>query len=275
LIATRSRFGAFNTGTIQVCGIYKTGNYFLKDLVICHFNFLQSLDLADSVTASKMYIFFDDIKGADKKRDLLVAKLQNAGFTAIKPASRDDALNAVSAASPRYKVQDESVNQKRLTLATADEVTGIVSQVTGTINGIGLFIAAIMLFIISFSIFINMRMTINERMQEIGTLRAIGAERSDIVGLFIVENVFLSVLFVCAGIVAGFVLVGVFSTVVTFPADGVLGLFINNGHFVLQPTLPAILFILVTLVSFTALFSYFPARHGGRVPAVVALNKTN
>ena len=222
-----------------------------------------------------MYIFFNDIKGTDQKRAALLTKFEQAGFIAIKPASRDDALNAVSAASPRYKIQDESVNQKRLTLATADEVTGIVSQVVGAINGVGLFIAAIMLFIITISIFINMRMTINERIQEIGTLRAMGTDRKDIVAMFITENVFLSFLFVCIGIVAGFLLVGIFSFFISVPANGVLGLFVNNGHFVLQPTMSAIGFILVSLVSFTAIFSYFPAHQGGKIPAVVALNKTN
>lgn len=275
LIATRSRLGAFNTGTIQVQAFYTTGNYFLRDLVISHFDFLQSLDLADSTTGSKMYVFFKDLKGVDEKRNLLIGELTKDGFIAIKPASREDALNAVSAASPRYKVQDESINQTRLTLATADEVTGIVSQIVTAINGVGLLIASIMLFIISVSIFINMRMTINERMLEIGTLRAMGTERADIIGLFITENIVLSILFVCAGIIFGFVVVALFSKFITLPADGVLGLFLSKGHFVLQPTLSAIVFIIGVLVSFTALFSYFPARYGGRIPVVVALNKIN
>lgn len=275
LISTRSRFGAFNTGNLKVSGIYRTGNYFLRDSVIAHFRYLQSLDLADTTTASKIYLYFPVMRDINAKRDQLIQRLVREGFIAVKPASSADAMNAVSSASPRYKVQDESVNQIRLTLATVDEVTGIVTQVVATINGIGLFIAAIMLFIISISIFINMRMTINERMQEIGTLRAIGTERGDIVAMFIVENVFLSLVFVAAGLAAGLLMTGVFSTLVTLPAEGTLGLFLNRGHFVLVPTIASMGFITLTLVLFTALFSYFPARYGGKIPAVVALNKTN
>jgi ABC-type lipoprotein release transport system permease subunit len=274
LMATRSRFGAFNTGTIQVKALSTTGNYFLRERVICHFNFLQSLDLADSVTASKMYIFFDTYKDVDTKRSRIIDALTAAGFVANKPASKEDAVNAVTAASPRYTVQDESVNKIILTLATAQEVTGLVAQVVAAINGVGMFIAAIMLFIISVSIFINMRMAVNERMTEIGTLRAIGSEQRDVVRLFIAENVFLSTIFVCAGLAAGLVITGLFSTVITLPADGVLGLFLNKGHFVLQPTFAAGMFILLALVFFTALFSFFPARRGGKIPPVVALHKT-
>lgn len=274
LISTRSRQGAFNTATIQVKGLYKTGNYFLRDLVLCHFGFLQSFDLSDPATASKMFVFFPDPARTAQDRDLLVDRLGRAGFIAVKPASDNDALNAVSAASPRYKVLDSTVNQIRLTLATADEVTGIVSKVVAAVNGVGLFIAAIMLFIISISIFINMRMTINERMLEIGTLRAMGAERGDVVRLFMFENMFLSVLFVCAGIMAGLLVFGLFAGVISVPSEGVWGLFVNRGRLVLRPTLQAAAFILLALVFFTALFSYFPARRGGTIPAVDALNKT-
>jgi ABC-type lipoprotein release transport system permease subunit len=274
LVATRTRFGAFNTGTIQIRGLYKTGNYFLRELVVSHFDFLQSLDLADKVTASKMYVFFNTINGAAAKRDVLIKKLDEAGFIALKPKNNSDALNAVSAASPRYKVLDESVNQIRLTLATAQEVTGIVSQAVAAVNALGLFIAAIMLFIISVAIFINMRMTINERLLEIGTLRAIGAEQKDIVRLFILENVFLSLAFVCAGMAIGLGLMAGFSSIVTLPPEGVMGLFLRNGHFVFRPTPGAVCFIALSLSFFTALFSFFPARYGGRIPPVVALNKT-
>lgn len=275
LIANRSRFGAFNTGTVQVRCTYTTGNYFLRDYIISHFDFIQALDLADAGTASKMFLFFDDMRDIAEKRDSLVTLLNGAGFVAAKPASNNDALNAVSAASPRYKVLDENVNQKRLTMATADEVTGIVTQVVNAVNGIGLFVAAVMLFIIAVSIFINMRMTINERMLEIGTLRAMGAERGAIVMLFIFENLFLSALFMTAGMIFGLLVMTFFSTQVTLPSDGVLGLFLNKGKFVLEPTAAAILFIFTSLLSLTALFSYFPARYGGKVPAVVALNSTH
>jgi putative ABC transport system permease protein len=274
LIAARTRFGAFNTGTIRVKAFFTTGNYFLRDNVIGHFGFFRSLDLADGATASRMFVFLKDRRSIAAKRDRLLTILNAEGFVAGKPETGTDAINAVAAASPRQKKLDESVNQKRLTLATIDEVTGIVSKVIAAVNGIGLFIAAIMLFIIAVSIFINLRMTINERLREIGTLRAMGAERHEISRLFITENVFLSMVFVGAGIVAGFILMGIVSTFISMPADGTLGLFLNRGRLVLAPTAGAVFFIMGALVFLTMLFAYFPARGGGRISAVDALNST-
>jgi putative ABC transport system permease protein len=275
LVATRTRKGAFNTATIKVIGIYTTGNYFLRENIICRFNFLQGLDLSENSIASKIFLYFDSPTTAVEKRDLLIKKLEDAGFVAIKPANNNDALNAVAAASPRYKVQDTTVSQNRVTLATAEEVTGIVSQVISAVNVSGLFIAAIMLFIISVSIFINMRMTINERMREIGTMRAMGAEQGDIVRLFITENVFLSLLFTLAGFCAALGIIALFSTIIPVPSDGTMGLFVNRGHLVLQPTFAAGAFIATMLLLFTVLFSFLPARRGGKIPPVVALTTSN
>jgi ABC-type antimicrobial peptide transport system permease subunit len=120
-----------------------------------------------------------------------------------------------------------------------------------------------------------MRMTINDRMLEIGTLRAIGCEQNTIVKLFIAENVLLSLLFISAGIVGGLILMTLGSTLVTLPSNGTIGLFLNQGHPVFEPTILHISFILVILTFFTTVFSYFPARYGGRIQVVTALNKTN
>jgi putative ABC transport system permease protein len=275
LVATRTRKGAFNTATIKIAGIYTTGNYFLREMVISRFGFLQALDLSDSTIASKMFVFFTAPRMAGEYRDRLLRSLVKSGFVADKPSDNNEALNAVSAASPRYKVEDSTLNQTRLTLATADEVTGIVSQVVTAVNSSGLFIAAIMLFIISVSIFINMRMTINERMQEIGTLRAMGAEQGDIIRLFMTENVFLSLLFTLTGFCAALLVMFIFVTIIPLPAEGTMGLFVNRGRIVLQPTFPAASFIAAALVAFTMLFSFFPARRGGKIPPVDALSTSN
>ena len=42
----------------------------------------------------------------------------------------------------------------------------------------------------------------------------------------------------------------------------------------LVPTFGSVLTILIATLVFTAFFSYFPARHGGKVPAAVALGTT-
>lgn len=271
VISTRTRFGAFNTGTVKIVGIYESANYFVQDIVITHFDFLQSLDLNEKTAASNLFVYFSSPQKYAEARDRLLPALEAGGYRASKPATATEAISVVSSSSPQYKMLAKDVNEKRLTVATVDEVITLLSQAQAAVNGIGVFLASILLFIIAISIFINMRMTISDRIQEIGTLRAIGTEVRDIVGMLVAENVFLALFFVVLGLTTGLVLVFLVSQFLTLPPAGMLSLFLEEGHLVLVPTWTSILTILLTTLLFTAIFSFFPARHGGRVKAAVAL----
>ena len=274
VISTRTIFGAFNTGTIRVKGIYESANYFVQGIVLCHFDFLQSLAMGDKLSASTLFVYFKNTDGLDVKREKLLGLLKDAGYVTSKPESSSDAISVVSSSTPKNKSEGVDVNENRLTIATVNEVVAILAQVLDAVNAAGGFLAAIMLFIIAISIFINMRMTINDRMQEIGTLRAIGTETKDIVLMLIFENVFLSLLFVLAGLTAALLIIGFVSNLLTLPPAGILSLFLDQGHLVLIPTLGSRGLILTVALLFTAIFSFFPARHGGKIRAAVALSKT-
>ena len=273
VIAARTRFGAFNTGTLTVKGIYETDNYFIQSLVLAKFPFIQSLDLADADTASSLYLYFGEPTRLAERRDALSAALVDRGFEATKPANASAAVSAVSSASPTYEVDPSGQDRTRLTLSTIDEAVGLVRTVTAAVNAIGALIALIMLFIIAVSIFINLRMTINERLREIGTMRTIGVGAGGITGLFVLENVFLTLLFSLAGVVAALIVVGLFAFVVKLPFGGAVALFLDRGRLVLVPRVGDLAAIVAVITGFSALFSFFPARYGGRIRPVDALTR--
>ena len=273
LVSTRTRFGAFNTATLRVKGVYTTSNFFIQSQLLAHFDFLQKLDIADPDASSTVYLYLPSTAGLSEKRDRLVEALTVAGFEAKKPKDESAALTAVTAASPRYELDKRGVDRVELTLATIDEVLGLVRNVLAAVNAIGTLIAAIMLFIIAVSIFINMRMSINERLREIGTMRTIGVEARGVTGLFVLENILMALIFTLAGVALALVIVLVIRTTVPLPSTGNLGLFLNRGRLSLVPRFLDVLIILAVTTGFTALFSYFPARRGGRIRPVEALTK--
>ena len=65
------------------------------------------------------------------------------------------------------EVDKEGRDRVMLKLSTIDEVLGIVKSIVGAINAVGALVAAVMLFVIAVSIFINLRMSVNERLREI------------------------------------------------------------------------------------------------------------
>lgn len=274
IISSRTRFGAFNTGILTVRAIYESQNYFAKSFVLAHFDFLRNLDLADADASTFVYVYLPSTSGLSAKRDKLQANLAAEGFEVRKPANDTEAISAVSSASPKYEEDKEGRDRVMLTLSTLDEVLGIVRTVLAAVNGIGAFIAAVMLFVIAVSIFINLRISINERLREIGTMRAMGVEAGSVTALFVLESVSLAVVFSGAGAIlaAGCALLVRYALV--FPPGGNLALFLEGGHLVLVPQPIPMALVVLVISSFAAFFAYFPARAGGSIPPVEALTKT-
>jgi putative ABC transport system permease protein len=274
VVSSRTRFGAFNTGILKVRAIYESQNYFAKSFVLAHFDFLRNLDLGDADASTFIYVYLPSTGNLGAKRDTLAKNLAAAGFETKKPANDTEAISAVSSASPKYEEDKEGRYRVMLTLSTLDEVLGIVRTVLAAVNGIGAFIAAVMLFVIAVSIFINLRMSVNERLREIGTMRAMGVEAGSVTSLFVFESVSLAVIFSAIGALLAAIVALAVRYVITFPAGGNLALFLDGGHLVLVPRAFAMLGVVAVISAFAAFFSYFPARAGGSIPPVEALTKT-
>jgi putative ABC transport system permease protein len=220
-----------------------------------------------------VFLYFRDASRLSQKRDRLAAALSAAGFQAAPPADANAAVNAVSSASLSYEVDRGGPDSVRLTLSTIDETVGLVRTVTAAVNAVGTLIALVMLFIIAVSIFINLRMTINERLREIGTMRTIGVGSAGVTSLFVFESVFLALLFCLIGVGAALLVIGAFTFLIPLPLAGAAALFLNKGHFVLVPRFVDGALIVAVITFFSALFSFFPARYGGRIRPVEALTR--
>lgn len=275
VLSVRTRFGAFNTGILTVRGVYSTSNYFARDQMLTHFAFLRDLDLASADASTSVYVYLDSARGLAARRDALSRVLSKAGFDVSVPKDDTEAIAAVSAASPKYEEDKEGRDRVMLTLATLDEVLGLVRSVLAAVNAVGAFIAAVMLFVVAVSIFINLRMSVGERLKEIGTMRAMGAEASAVTGLFILESVLLALLFSSGGAVLGALAALAVRGGPSFPPGGNLGIFLDGGKLALAPGLDSMALVVLAISLFAACFSYFPARRGGAVPPVVALTKTD
>jgi putative ABC transport system permease protein len=273
VLSTRSRFGAFNTGILVVRGIYSTDNFFSRGYVLSHFEFLRNLDMAGDDASTAVYVYLPSTKGLDAKRGALSDDLAAAGFEVSVPKTDSEAISAISAASTKYEADTEGRDRVMLKLATLDEVLGIVRTILAAVNGVGAFIAAVMLFVIAVSIFINLRMSINERLREIGTMRALGVESSMVTSLFVLESVALAIIFSTAGAILAAVVAIAIRFGPVFPAGGNLGIFLENGRLVLMPSPGAMVGVILIISLFAAFFSFFPARRGGAIPPVDAFSR--
>jgi putative ABC transport system permease protein len=274
VLSARTGVGAFNTGILKVRGVYSTDNYFMRDLVLVGLPFLRSLDLASGDSATAVYVYLPSAAGLAAKREALSKALAAAGFEVSKPKDDNEAIAAVSSASVKYEADKENRDRIMLKLSTLDEVLGIVRSVLGAVGALGALVAAVMLFVIAVSIFINMRMSVNERLREIGTMRAIGVDAGGVAGLFVLESSALALMSAAAGAILGAAACLAMRYAVPIPAGGELAIFLSSGRLALKPDLLDMALVVASIVLFAALFSYFPARRGGRIRPVDALAST-
>ena len=98
----------------------------------------------------------------------------------------------------RHKVfqDDFTVGSQEDLLATASEITGIMTILLGAIAGISLIVGGIGIMNI-------MLVSVTERTREIGIRKAIGAKRKDILSQFLIESALVSIVGGAAGILLG------------------------------------------------------------------------
>ncbi|HEX3757949.1 MAG TPA: FtsX-like permease family protein [Kofleriaceae bacterium] len=150
------------------------------------------------------------------------------------------------------------------------ELQPFYTQAVGMFRAIFLFIALIMGVIVLFSIVNTMGMSVMERINEIGTARAMGVRRSGIRALFLAEGAMLGMIGATAGIALAQLLAALVnraSLTWTPPgqaAPSPLGVLTSESG-------PFIVVVWVAIVAAATFAALFPANRGARFEVVDAL----
>jgi putative ABC transport system permease protein len=154
--------------------------------------------------------------------------LSSIAAQAVTAAQVDAAQNEVAAIlTARHQVTAATAD---FTINNPSNILNTVNTVTGTFTLLLAGVAAISLFVGGIGVMNIMLVTVTERTREIGIRKAIGAQRSAIVGQFLLEAVLLSLtgglIGVVIGVIVGQAKIGTFQLVVA-PYSIVLAFFVS------------------------------------------------
>lgn len=138
-------------------------------------------------------------------------------------------------------------------------------------ESIGFIALLIVVSIILVGILNTMRMTIRERTNEIGTVRAIGMQRKTVTRSLVTEVILLSIFAVIIGIFAAIGLMDLISIAQFHPTDLNFSVILNNGHLVFKIPVASIVFNILLVLFLLVISAWLPARKAAKKTVAEAL----
>lgn len=218
--------------------------------------------------------FYDALPDLDK--DIADAFIP-ANSVAFKPAlgqewellartRNTDELKKKYAGQARKKIRSTTIDVNSMYESASD-----VLKLESVLNIITLSAVLILFFIILIGVVNTLRMTIKERTKEIGTLRAIGMQKRDVWGIFMIETSFLSLFASFAGTLFALVLMKLLTLIKFNVTDNPLGILLVSNRLYFLPSFGNVLFNITLILAITVITAYFPARRAANLSSAEAL----
>ncbi|CAK8053979.1 ABC transporter ATP-binding protein/permease [Eupransor demetentiae] len=208
------------------------------------------------ITKANSSIFASD---ASDIKSALTSAGANADANYV-PVKVDSTTNVKQVTSAIKKLKDSNKNQIFEASSAGDilsqinTITSLASKLLAAIAGISLIVSAIMIIVTTY-------MSVAERTQEIGVLRALGGRAKDVRGLFTNEALLM-------GLIAA-----VIAIVVALLVQALMNLALNSliHYNIVQISFGNIIFTVIIAIVIAWLASYVPSRQAARLNTIDAL----
>jgi ABC-type lipoprotein release transport system permease subunit len=224
------------------------------------------------------YLFYkqfnSDIPDLTKDANTAFVPKNDAPFS--KALGKEWVLLDRSHSTDELKKKQTETNKKRIKAPVIDvnsmyEMASDVLKLEGVLNLITFVAVLVLFFIILIGVVNTLRMTIRERTREIGTIRAIGMQKSDVTKIFILETGFLALFSAISGAVLSFIIMGAISLIPIKLADNPLGMILVKEHIYFLPNAGSIIWNIIFIVILAVATAYLPARRAAKMSASEAL----
>lgn len=158
-----------------------------------------------------------------------------------------------------------------MSVRTMYEAASDILKLESVLKLITVWAVVTLFLIILIGVLNTLRMTIRERTREIGTLRAVGFQASQILSLFLLETFFLALFSCLAGVALGFALMEALSLITIHTENNPLGMLLVKGHVFFAPTVWGTLSGVLLITSMAVAAAVLPSRTAARLAPADAL----
>jgi ABC-type lipoprotein release transport system permease subunit len=190
--------------------------------------------------------------------------LDQAGYRMMEPDPRAFWMKFQS-------VSREDWTGQKLDVTSWEDEISFMTWTLKALQGISVVLIAILVAIIVIGIMNTMWIAIRERTREIGTLRAIGMHRREVLWMFLLESLMLGLLSTIAGALAG-KLIAAGLNAAHIPVPHGLQFFLMSPHLHMAVHGSLLISAVVTITIVTGLAAFYPSIKAARLRPVVAMS---
>ena len=268
-VKLRTARGQQNSAAFYVAGISIDPNFIGSISSYANIDYVnRQLDIGENDYMS-LGIYLYDIKDTEKyKAPLRDSLAERVSLT--ENDDDDDSEQDMFEAMMQAQEGEETWEGVRYSMTTINEMLSELKDVIRIIEQASLIFFLVLMLIIMVGINNTFRIVMFERIGEIGTMRAIGAQKVEIRTLFLMEAFFISLVGLAIGFIISGLAMGIISAI-NLGMDNPIFIVLKNGHFTFKLNLINIVRNILLVSFLTILAALLPAIKAAKLEPAAAL----
>ncbi len=273
LVRVATVTGQQNVGELVLAATTEDAGFMPFSSAFVRLDYLGELIGTGAGQFQLLHLYLRDPRQSDRVAEVLRARLP------IAPEEEQEqeeggpppgTPGAFGAGVSRLADDEEPWEGTRFEITTLDDIMAQVSDLFRVLDIVSLVVFLILLTITMVGVVNTFRMVLLERINEIGTMRAVGMQRGSVRGIFLMEAGFIGLL----GALIGLVLAGITMLVLgqfSLDTDSPLQFFLDDGRLTFAVPPLSVLTNVVILLALSLLAAFIPAFRAARMDPAVAL----
>jgi len=262
--------GQNNVGEFRVAAITIDSSFVGSIMTYVQLEYLNSLIGLGKNEYMSLGIMLDTLNASVAFADTLFTSMKSMDLQLFDRSLKQESGSMTPFQSMVREQNTETWIGTKYRIFTIDDVLAQARQIVVALDTASLAVLVVLFAIVMIGISNTFRMAMYERIREIGTMRAIGVQKTEIRSMFLYEALFLALVGALAGIVlALIVMAGV--SLIRFDPQSPVFLILKQGHLSFYlPPLRALGNILIIAV-LTLVAVYAPAKAAAKLSPAEAL----
>lgn len=257
--------GQKNSVEVTVSAIVKDIGFISNFSVFTDKKTIRTLYRLDANVTGVIHVYLDNYREVSKVMNRVQQQLTKAGYSLLPYDPKPFFVKFDVVAGGDWRGQ-------RLDITSWKDEIALLSWILTAVNTVSASLMLIMLVIIAVGVMNSFWISVRERTQEIGTLRAIGMSRNRVLAMFLCEAMCLGAASACFGALLGAsVAMALDLAHIKLGIEAMRAILMSDIlHLVVLPH--HLLISIIALTIFCGLSAFLPALRAAQLPPRVALN---